>query len=107
MIKTLIIVGLLAFAATKINWEITPEQKKELMSHSRKALGFVNRNSKVTDEYLRCLELQPTQPEWCKTRFLQQAKDANPVDVAKPLKVSVTKIGIGTVSVKAEPDTEK
>ena len=108
MLKLLAAFGLgsLIFFAANSDFEISPQTRKVLLSSGRSVMGFFNRNAKVTDEYLRCLELQPTQPKYCKERFFKQTKEANPVDVSKPVKISVTRIGIGNISVKAEPDVQ-
>jgi len=65
---------------------VTPETKKEVLRASRSVLSFINRNSKVTDEYLRCQELNPKQPEFCNKKLKKDAAEANGIKFTTTVK---------------------
>ena len=64
--------GLLYFAVDN------PKTRAVTLNVGRSVAGFVNKNSKVTDEYLRCMELNPKQPEACNKRLSAEVKSQLP-----------------------------
>ena len=84
MLKPLAVLGGLALLATSVDFTVSPETRTTALSVGRKVTGFLNKNSQATDSYLKCLELQPKQPEDCKKRFGKNLKDANLELIATP-----------------------
>lgn len=64
-----------------------PHTRALTLSAGRTVSQFVNRNSKTTDEYFRCMELNPKQPEECSKRFKNTIKQELPkieIDLSAP-----------------------
>lgn len=77
MIKALVVVGLVAGAAYMVDFKVSPQARKEVLAAGRTVTGFVGKNVKVTDEYLRCKELNPLQPEVCDKNLKRDFRLAN------------------------------
>ena len=55
-----------------------PKTRAVTLSAGRSVAGFINKNSKVSDEYLRCMELNPKQTEVCSKRLKTDVKEQLP-----------------------------
>ena len=90
MLRIMLAVGGLAFLASTVTFTVDTETRNKVLGAGRTLLGFVNKNSHVGDEYLKCMELNPKQPEACKERLIKNVQEVNSI---KETKASPSKDG--------------